>query len=295
MTAYRFRVKYDPDPTSLWRDVVVGANRTIAHFQSVINQAVGLDEGHLWFVGTDEDYWNSDIKYQSPQEYEEHVRTGPLLTDEHTYDAGNTTVGEMVGQLGLDQYDRICYLYDYGEEWRFYAILKEVLDDEPCDTAPAVVNEKGDDLDQHASPAADDVAPADSALPEPLDSFPDTAIPIRDLRALEDRDDVAHVIVLLSIETGFGAVSERFMIQYDDAGYLLENYPHGWEVIERIDREDKSEDELLEELVALARDYHAGIAEMTGAISGQQFDEETVEAMDVELDAELERKGYDHL
>jgi len=24
MTAYRFRVKFDPDPTSLWRDIVVG-------------------------------------------------------------------------------------------------------------------------------------------------------------------------------------------------------------------------------------------------------------------------------
>jgi len=38
MTAYRFRVKFDPDPTSLWRDIVVGADRTIAEFQSAINR-----------------------------------------------------------------------------------------------------------------------------------------------------------------------------------------------------------------------------------------------------------------
>ncbi|GAA0455800.1 hypothetical protein GCM10008985_09630 [Halococcus dombrowskii] len=37
MTAYRFRVKFDPDPTSLWRDVVVGADSTIVEFQSVIS------------------------------------------------------------------------------------------------------------------------------------------------------------------------------------------------------------------------------------------------------------------
>jgi hypothetical protein len=49
MTAYRFRVKFAPDPTSLWRDIVVGADRTISKFQSVINPAVGLDQGHLWF------------------------------------------------------------------------------------------------------------------------------------------------------------------------------------------------------------------------------------------------------
>ena len=32
MTAYRFRVKFDPNPTSLWRDIIVGADRTIVEF-----------------------------------------------------------------------------------------------------------------------------------------------------------------------------------------------------------------------------------------------------------------------
>lgn len=45
MTAYRFRVKFDPDPTSLWRDIVVGADRTIDELQSTINPAAGLDRG----------------------------------------------------------------------------------------------------------------------------------------------------------------------------------------------------------------------------------------------------------
>ncbi|WP_181861782.1 hypothetical protein [Haloplanus salinus] len=34
----------------------------------------------------------------------------------------------------LEQCDRICYFHDYGDEWRFYAILKEVPDDKPSDT-----------------------------------------------------------------------------------------------------------------------------------------------------------------
>ncbi len=29
MTTYRLRVKYEYDPTSLWRDIVVGADRTL--------------------------------------------------------------------------------------------------------------------------------------------------------------------------------------------------------------------------------------------------------------------------
>lgn len=35
MTAYRFRVKLDADPSALWQDIVGGGDRTIAEFQSV--------------------------------------------------------------------------------------------------------------------------------------------------------------------------------------------------------------------------------------------------------------------
>lgn len=292
MTAYRFRVKFDPDPTSLWRDIVVGADRTLAEVQAAINPAVGLDQGHLWFIGADEDYWDSDVKYQCPQEYEESLGGDPLLRSERIENAEETTIGEMTRQLGLEQYDRICYLYDYGDEWRFYGILKEVISDKPSDTEPNVVKEKGDSIDQY-DPAANR---REVSLPEPLWSvLPETAVPVADLRELEERDDVVHVIILLSLETGFGRVCERFMIQLEDAGYVLENFQPGWQVVKEIDGDDKTEEDLLADLAAAARDWHAEIAEISGAMTGQHFDEETVEAMHVELDAELARKGYDHL
>ena len=56
MTTYRFRVKYDPDPTDLWQDIVIGGSRTLAEFQQTINHAMSLDRGHLWFIGADETY-----------------------------------------------------------------------------------------------------------------------------------------------------------------------------------------------------------------------------------------------
>lgn len=151
MTAYSFRVKFDPDPTSLWRDVVVGSSRTLEEVQSTINTSMGLDQGHLWFFGVDEDYWNSAVKYQCPQEYEDSLDESMMGFDEEAYDAGETTVGEMVEQMGLDQRDRICYLYDYGDEWRFYAILKEVNNDEADDRDPEVLEERGDGIEQYAS------------------------------------------------------------------------------------------------------------------------------------------------
>ena len=293
MTAYRFRFKYDPDPTSLWRDIIVGANRTIDEFQAAINPAVGLDQGHLWFVGSDEDYWNSDVKYQCPQEYEGSLGGDPLLRTERIENAGETTVGELTRQLGLEQYDRICYLYDYGDEWRFYAILKEINTDGSSEKDPEVVNKKGDSLDQYTPP---DAHVSEGILPEPLRRvLPETAVPVADLRALEERDDVVHVIVLLSLETGFGAVSERFMIQLEDGGYILENFQPGWQIVEEVNAGDKNEEDLLGTLASAARDWHAEIAEMSGAMTGQHVNEETIEAMNVELEAELERKGYGYL
>ena len=294
MTAYRFRVKFDPDPTSLWRDIVVGADRTIAEFQSAINPAVGLDQGHLWFVGDDEDYWDSAVKYQCPQEYEESLGGDPVLRTERIENAGDVTIGEMTRQLGLEQYDRICYLYEYGDEWRFYGILKEILSDEPSDTEPAVVNEKGDPInDQYDPPRTDD---GDPPLPDPLYSvLPETAVPVADLRALEEHDDVVHVLPLLSIETGFGAVCERFAIQFKETGYVLENFQPRWQIVEEVDGANKTEEELLAALADAVREWHAEIAEISGAMTGQHFGEETVDAMHVELEAELERKGYGNL
>ncbi|MDL0135187.1 IS1096 element passenger TnpR family protein, partial [Halobacterium salinarum] len=71
MTTYQFRVKFEYAPTELWRDIIVGADRTLDEFQTVLNRAVGLDQDHLWFVGTDQDYWDSDVQYKCPSEFEQ--------------------------------------------------------------------------------------------------------------------------------------------------------------------------------------------------------------------------------
>jgi hypothetical protein len=150
MTAYRFRVKFEHDPRSLWRDIVVGEDRTVDEFQSAINRSMGLNQDHLWFFGTGQDYWDSGIQYKRPGEIEQSV--GGLMRRGEEYDASETTVGQMARQLDLEERGRICYLFDYGDEWRFYAILKDIDEDEPSDREPEVVNEKGDPVDQYAPP-----------------------------------------------------------------------------------------------------------------------------------------------
>lgn len=124
MTTDKFRVKYEHDPTSLWRDI------------------------HLWFSGTDQDYWNSDVQYKRSDEMEQSTSGTSRSSEE--YDAGETTISQMAQQLDPEERDRMCYLFDYGDEWRFYAILEEINEDEPSDTEPAVVKKKGDPAEQYA-------------------------------------------------------------------------------------------------------------------------------------------------
>jgi hypothetical protein len=86
----------------------VGADRTLDEFQSVLNSTVGLNQDHLWFFGTDQDYWDSDVQYKQPGEIEQ--SPGGMLRGGEEYDAGETAVGQVVRQLELDERDRICYL-----------------------------------------------------------------------------------------------------------------------------------------------------------------------------------------
>jgi len=53
MTAYRFCVKFDADPTSLWQDIVVGADRTIAELQSAINPPEARHVAHTLLQAAD--------------------------------------------------------------------------------------------------------------------------------------------------------------------------------------------------------------------------------------------------
>ena len=284
MTAYRFRMKYDPDPTSHWRDVVVGADRTVDEFQATINRAFGLDQDHLWFVGNDEDYWDSDVKIERTEAYESDLGGGLLGFDEERYDASETTLGELIDRLSLEERDRICYLFDYGDEWRFYGILKEISEDDPDDLEPTIGRAKGEPFDQYARPEmARDLPGRLQAL------LPTDVVPRSYLRSLEDRDEVVNVLTLHSLASEGGVVTDRCLIQFDDAGYLLEHFPEDWAVVETVDGTGRDAEELLAELVSAAREWHAGIAEIAEDVTGEQFSPETVEAMNAELTEELER------
>ena len=106
---------------------------------------------------------NSTVMYSSNREVEASMNpvtknkveteSGELVVENrrlfHQLIRGETTVDELADRLGPDERDRICYMYDYGDEWRFYAICKEIDEAGSSDEAPHVVDERGDVIDQY--------------------------------------------------------------------------------------------------------------------------------------------------
>jgi hypothetical protein len=301
MAAYRFRIVAEADPMALWRDVVIGGDRTLADLQREINVAVGLPQYHLWFFGIGDAYWNSQVKYLRPDEYQRSDPSDPVTAGEMTYDAGETTIDAVVADLELSIDDFFCYLYDYSNEWRFSLILRERRDEAAADIPAQVVDGEGsiDDLPSRGKAATsfgEPIDQADASFPDPIEELlPDAVVYVSDLRELERRDDVAHVLILLPIETDEGLLCERFGIQFDDQAYLLEKFPYGWEVMHRIEGPNRSERELLTALADGIRDWHDEIAAMAGQASGRALDARSLNEMNAQLEAELERKGYTEL
>lgn len=78
-----------------------------------------------------------------------------MSREEAVYIAVETMIVDLATQLDLADRDRICYLFDYGSEWRFYAILTAIMKDDPSDTASTVTNQKGNPVVQYPPPDED--------------------------------------------------------------------------------------------------------------------------------------------
>ena len=151
MVSLLFRVKASWSPRDLWRDITIGANRSLAELQEAINVSFGLDFDHLWFMAKGQDYWGSPVKYRSPTEFEypdpwDGVFEYFMGKVEEKHNAAKVTLGELNLAVG----DRLCYLFDYGDEWSFYMILRKVNDMVSSDLEPAEVKRGGSDVVQYA-------------------------------------------------------------------------------------------------------------------------------------------------
>ncbi len=147
MASLLIRVKAIWAPSRLWRDIVVGVNRSLEDLQEAINNSFGLDLDHMWFIAKGMRYWDSSVKYLSPCELESYSDRGLALDffqgrAEEKRNAAMVTLGELNLIVG----DNLCYLYDYGDEWRFSIKLMRVNSGESSELEPIEVNRRGDDI-----------------------------------------------------------------------------------------------------------------------------------------------------
>lgn len=87
-------------------------------------------------------YWDCKIRFVHEAELEENLYKDFPGLDITLREAANTTICDLY----LEVKDRLCYLFDYGDEWHFYMILKEKMEGDPSDKEPEVVKEKGEKI-----------------------------------------------------------------------------------------------------------------------------------------------------
>ena len=145
MASYLFRVKADWDPRNLWRDIVIGGSRSLEDLHRAINTSFEIGFDHLWFFGTDRDFWRSRRMYKSPMDFENLLKWMEYWDRlSGRREAEVNAAGVSIDELNLKVGDRLCYLFDYADEWRFYLILKKILEDEPSQKEPVIVKGKGE-------------------------------------------------------------------------------------------------------------------------------------------------------
>jgi len=148
MVSLLFRVKASWSPRD---DITIGANRSLEDLQEAINVSFGLDFDHLWFMAKGQEYWGSPVKYRSPTEFEHPDPWDDVFEFfggkvEEKRNAAEVTLGELELAVG----DRLCYVFDYGDEWRFYMILRKVNEVDSSDLESAEVKRRGGDIVQYA-------------------------------------------------------------------------------------------------------------------------------------------------
>ena len=150
MVSLLFRVKAGWRPNELWRDIVIGVNRSLVDLQRAINISFGLDFDHLWFFAKDKSYWDSLVKYRCPREFEYPDPWDDMfdLFQVRREEKLNAALVSL-SMLDLSKGDRLYYLFDYGDEWRFYMILTKIMEDGDSDMKPVELRRKGGDVIQY--------------------------------------------------------------------------------------------------------------------------------------------------
>lgn len=110
---------------SVWRRIELSSDHTLLDLHDSIQYAYGFDDDHLYSFFMDGKLW-SDEKFTSPYD-----------------DEGPHVDAVRIGELGLSVGQKILYLFDYGDMWRFRVELEEIRTEGSKPSEPKIIESKG--------------------------------------------------------------------------------------------------------------------------------------------------------
>ncbi|MEQ8191657.1 MAG: plasmid pRiA4b ORF-3 family protein [Candidatus Eremiobacterota bacterium] len=116
---------------NLWRKISISAGNTLMDLHNSIQKAYDFDNDHLYSFFMDGKPWSKE-KFTSPHEDE------GICVDE-----------VFIGELGLTEGQKILYLFDYGDEWRFQVQLEEIISGKTEVSPPVIIEKKGKNPEQY--------------------------------------------------------------------------------------------------------------------------------------------------
>src|SRR5215472_11779741 len=140
---YTFRVRIlggflaPADARSIWREIEVAANQTLADLGTAIPLAFGFDDPHLWSFFLSGQAWDRATEYALDSQPDPFG--GPPARA-----ARQVRIGEVPfpGATGKKEF---LFLFDYGDEWHFgVKLVRQSPTVEPGAHYPRVVAQMGD-------------------------------------------------------------------------------------------------------------------------------------------------------
>ena len=117
----------------IWRKIAICGENTLEDLHAAIQTAFNFDFDHLYAFFMDGKSWSHDV-INAPG-----------------CDEGPYADGARIGELELSVGQGFLYLFDFGDEWRFWVELKEIKEDSRKPAESEVIESKGEAPEQYPS------------------------------------------------------------------------------------------------------------------------------------------------
>lgn len=126
--AYVFQAKLGADPR-VTRAVALAEEQTLEDLHELLRAEFGWNDPHLYSFWLSGRFWDGPAtEYAAPYELEE---------------SGAKSARTPIGELGLEQGQRIAYLFDYGDNWEVELEVGETREVGE-ETYPQVLERRGE-------------------------------------------------------------------------------------------------------------------------------------------------------